>query len=68
MKSKQEIERRTNKMVTENEFKAFEEVRLSGQTNMFDLSNVEALSGVDRETLKEIIKNYDKLKDEKNTS
>lgn len=45
-------------------FMSFEEVREGGQVNMFDLNNVEMLSGLDRDEILDIMKNYDKYKEE----
>lgn len=52
--------------VSENKFLAYEEVRKSGKTNMFDISNVIGLSGgiLSKEDCLEIMKNYSELKDE----
>lgn len=47
--------------ISKKEFKAFEDVRKSGVTNMFMISDVEDLSGVDRDKIKYIMKNYDEL-------
>lgn len=44
--------------VSEQEFLAYEDVRLSGVTNMFDVRVVSELSGLDRETILDIMKNY----------
>ena len=44
--------------ITKEEFQAYEAVRLSGATNMFDVNMVEQLSGLDRDTISEIMKNY----------
>jgi len=45
-------------------FEAFEEVRESGATNMFDLNMVEQLSGLERDDILDIMKNYDKYQAE----
>lgn len=47
--------------ITLDEFESYEDVRTSGLTNMFLLSNVEEMSGLDRETLIVIMKYYEKL-------
>jgi len=47
--------------ITREEFRAYEEVRKSGATNMNHLSMVEGLSGLDRDTLIAIIKQYSDL-------
>jgi len=50
--------------ITKEDFQSYEEVRLSGLTNMFDLRNVEMLSGLPREKIKAIIENYEQLEKE----
>lgn len=47
--------------VTKEQFADYESVRRSGVTNMFDLSTVEDLSGLDKATICEIMKRYDDL-------
>jgi len=54
---------KNEKMITKEEFLAYEEVRVSGKTNMFDIRNVEMLSGLSRKKIIEIIKNYGILKE-----
>jgi hypothetical protein len=54
---------KNEKMITKEEFLAYEEVRVSGKTNMFDVRNVEMLSGLSRKKIIEIIKNYGILKE-----
>lgn len=44
--------------VSKEDFLAYEEVRIGGLTNMYMISAIEELTGLDRETIKEIIKNY----------
>lgn len=48
--------------ITESEFHAYEKVRVSGVTNMYLIQNVQALSGLDRETIRLIQKRYGELK------
>lgn len=48
-------------MIKKHQFEAFEQVRESGETNMFDIRAVSQLSGLETDEIKEIIKNYDKL-------
>jgi hypothetical protein len=48
--------------ITKKEFESYEEVRESGKTNMFDVRMVEALSGLPREKIFEIMKTYGTLK------
>ena len=47
--------------ITKRQFKAYENVRLSNKTNMFMISNVMALSGLEKEQILEIMENYEKL-------
>ena len=48
-------------MITKEEFKRYEDVRLSGKTNMWDVSTVQKLSGLNRDTIRDIMKDYDAL-------
>ena len=41
----------------------YEDIRESGVTNMFDLRNVIALTGLSKEKIMYIMKNYNELKD-----
>ena len=41
----------------------YEDVRQSGVTNMFDLRNVTALTGLNKEQIMYIMENYSELKD-----
>lgn len=43
------------------DFQAYEEVRASGVTNMWDVTTVEELSGLDRDTISAIIRQYSEL-------
>ena len=47
--------------VTESEFEAYVEVQMSGVTNMWDTRKVSELSGLDKETILLIMKNYAEL-------
>ena len=47
--------------ITKQEFEDYEAVRVSGVTNMFDVKAVEALSGLDKETIHAIMKQYKDL-------
>jgi len=47
--------------ITKKQFIAYEKVRQSGVTNMFDVSTVCALSDLTREEVLLIMKNYTKL-------
>jgi hypothetical protein len=49
--------------ITEEQFKAYESVRLSGATNMFDVRVVSDLSGLCRDTILLIMDNYGQLKE-----
>lgn len=50
--------------ITKEEFWAYEDVRRSGATNMFDIVAVSRLSGLDRKAVLEIHKHYSTLKAE----
>lgn len=50
--------------ITEEDFKAYERVRASGQTNMFAVGVVCDLSGLEREKVMTIMENYEKLVEE----
>lgn len=47
--------------ITEQQFKSYEAVRLSGVTNMWDVDLVMELSGLSREQCIFIMKNYTEL-------
>jgi len=47
-------------MITKEKFEAYEEVRESGVTNMWDMKKVEELSGLTQEECLDIIRNYEK--------
>ncbi len=47
--------------ITKEQFEAYETVRVSGVTNMFDIRNVRLCSGLDRETIIAIMNNYTEL-------
>jgi hypothetical protein len=51
-----------NEEISAYEFYAYEQVRVSGMTNMFDVEMVKKLSGLPRERILIIIKNYGVLK------
>ncbi len=55
METEQEIE------ITEEEFNSYERVRASGVTNMFMVTTVCQLSGLEREKVMAIMKNYSEL-------
>jgi len=48
--------------ITKSQFIAYEDVRLSGATNMFDTQKVSELSGLDRKQILTIMANYSRLK------
>ena len=48
--------------ISKKQFEAFEKVRLSGKTNMFDFIMVSKLANLDTDRVKTIIANYSKLK------
>lgn len=50
-------------MITKEQFLRYEEVRQSGITNMFDVRTVSYLTGLSREELLEIKKEYTTLKE-----
>ena len=47
--------------ITKEEFKAYESVRSSGVTNMFDVATVKNLSGLSKEQIQFIMKQYTEL-------
>ena len=47
--------------VTKKDFEAYEAVRQSGVTNMFDTRMVGMLSGLDKTTILAVMKSYDEL-------
>ena len=47
--------------ITKQQFKAYLQVQMSGITNMFDLRNVTALTGLDKNQCMAIMKNYTEL-------
>ena len=47
--------------ITQEEFDAYEEVRQSGVTNMFNVSVVSDYSGLSREKIIDIMSNYETL-------
>jgi hypothetical protein len=48
--------------ITKEQFDKFEDVRLSGVTNMFDIKKVEELSGLNKDEILEIMEHYTELK------
>ena len=49
--------------ITKEQFEAYVDVQMSGITNMFDVRTVGELSGLEKEEILEIMKNYGELKD-----
>ena len=49
--------------ITQEEFDAYEDVRQSGVTNMFNVSVVSDYSGLSRDKIVTIMKNYNTLAD-----
>ena len=56
---------KVNKMekITKQQFEAYVDVQESGVTNMFDVKTVGELSGLEKEQIITIMKNYGELKD-----
>lgn len=50
--------------ITQEQFDAYERVRTSGVTNMFMISVVSDLSGLEKDTIMNIMKNYSVLAQE----
>jgi len=47
--------------ITKEQFLAYEKVKESGKTNMFDVGKVKELSGLKREKIIDIMTGYEKL-------
>jgi len=47
--------------ITREQFEAYEEVRKSGETNMFDIQKVKKLSSLSQDTILDIMDNYSEL-------
>ena len=47
--------------ITKDDFESYEAVRSSGVTNMFAVGLVSELSGLSKEKIREIMKNYNEL-------
>jgi hypothetical protein len=52
----------TTEKITEEQFRSFEEVRQSGEFNMFDVTNASAYADLDKDTYVCILQNYDDLR------
>lgn len=50
-------------MISKEDFESYVSVQKSGVTNMLDVKKVEELSGLSREKIFTIIKNYSELKE-----
>ena len=61
-------DKNNNKMteITKEQFEAYVSVQMSGVTNMFDVQMVSGLSGLNKEEIMKIMKNYGTLKDKYN--
>ena len=61
-------ENKLNKMekITQEQFEAYEDVRESGVTNMFDVRTVGQLSGLEKEEIMTIMKSYGELMEKYN--
>ena len=46
--------------ITQEQFQSYVDVQMSGVTNMFDVRTVSAISGLDRDQITDIMKNYTK--------
>jgi hypothetical protein len=49
--------------ITKKQFKAYVRVQMSGVTNMFDVRNVIALTGLNKNQIMEIMSNYGELEE-----
>ena len=49
--------------ITQEQFEAYEDVRESGVTNMFDVKTVGQLSGLEKEVIMTIMQSYGELKE-----
>ena len=50
--------------MTKEKFEDYVAVQESGVTNMFDVKTVKELSGLEKEDIKDIMKNYSKYKEQ----
>tara|TARA_Y100001938_G_C7845701_1_gene308305 strand:+ start:423 stop:614 length:192 start_codon:yes stop_codon:yes gene_type:complete len=59
------MNKKTIKMrnITQEDYQAYEDVRLSGVTNMFAVSTVSDYSGLSRDKIVSIMKNYSTLRE-----
>jgi len=49
--------------ITKDQFEAYVDVQMSGVTNMMDVRTVSELSGLERQEIITIMKNYNKLQE-----
>ena len=49
--------------ITKNQFESYVRVQKSGVTNMFDVRNVTALTGLNKNQIMEIMKTYGELEE-----
>jgi len=49
--------------ITKEEFTKYYSVQMSGVTNMFDVKNIEKLTGLSREKIMHIMDNYSELRE-----
>ena len=63
MKTNNNNNNNNNMNITQDEFDAYEDVRESGVTNMFDVSTVSDYSGLNRQDIMTIMKNYSTLQE-----
>ena len=49
--------------ITKEQFAAYVRVQMSGVTNMFDVRNVTALTGLNKNQIMEIMSNYGELEE-----
>ena len=52
--------------ITKEQFAAYVRVQMSGVTNMFDVRNVTALTGLNKNQIMEIMKTYGELEEKYN--
>ena len=50
--------------ITQEQFQSYVDVQMSGVTNMFDVRTVSAISGLDRDQITDIMKNYRKYQED----
>ena len=56
-----EIQKTKKVKITKEDFEEYESCRKSGLTNMFNLTNVEMITGLSKDKIKAIIKGYTEL-------